>query len=83
MGIVSDKRSFYWKNYKIKNMNKNIINYLVKHGVDINKEDRIGETPLFSACYSGNKKLVKYFVEYGLDINKENKFRETPLFLAC
>jgi hypothetical protein len=36
--------------YKIENMNKNLIYYLVEHGVDINKDNMFRETPLFYAC---------------------------------
>jgi len=57
---------------------------LVKLGADINKENIIGETPLFKAYLSGNKALVKYLIEQGEDVNKENKLNgQTPLSLAC
>ena len=73
----------YWNYSKTKNMNKNLINYLVEHGIDINKEDLNGETVLFKACESGNKDLVEYLIKYGADINKESEYGETPLFRAC
>jgi len=47
---------------------------------NINKEDKIGETPLFYACERKNKDLVVYLVENGADIIKENKYGERPLF---
>jgi len=37
-------------------MNKNIIYYLVEHGIDINKENMFKETPLFYAFKGGKKK---------------------------
>ena len=36
--------------YKIENVNKNLLKFLVEHGADINKENVDGETPLFYAC---------------------------------
>jgi len=35
--------------------NKDLVEYLVEHGEDINKENKDGETPLSKACKSGNK----------------------------
>jgi len=71
----------------IDDININIIKYLIEHGVDINKEDFDGETPLFGAYKKGNEIVVEYLVDHGADINKEiiNFFfkGETPLFRAC
>ena len=47
------------------------VKYLVEHGADVNKENRNGETPLFSACIKGNEAIVKYLMEHGADIHKE------------
>jgi len=62
-------------------MNKNLINYLVEHELDINKENQNGKTSLLNACRSGNEDLVQYLVDHRADINKENKDDEIPLFL--
>jgi len=51
--------------------------------VNINKENKYGETPLFYACNSGKIDLVEYLVKHGADINKRNKYGNTPLFNAC
>ena len=82
------KNNFYYrlryrKTYKIENMNKNLIYYLVEHGIDINKDNMYKERPLFYACRSGNKDLLEYLVEHGANINKEHKNDETALFIAC
>jgi ankyrin repeat protein len=67
-----------------KSGNKDLVEYLVEHGADINKEEKwYGETPLFYACKSGNKDLVEYLVEHGEDINKEDENGLIPLFYAC
>ena len=65
------------------NGNKYVAKFLVEHSIDINKENKNGETPLFYACKNGNESLVRYFVERGADVNKENENGETPLFNAC
>ena len=56
---------------------------MVEHGLDINKENILGITPIFNACGSGNLNLVKYLVELGVDLHKEAKYFGTPLFNAC
>jgi len=39
-------------------VNKNIVNYLVEHGADINKENEDGETPLFRTRYNGHENII-------------------------
>jgi len=66
-----------------KDINIYIIKCLIKYGVDVNKSNEYGKTPLFYACKKGNESKVKYLVEQGADINKEGEYNETPLFTAC
>jgi len=65
-----------------KEININIIKYLVNHRVDINKKSYGGRTPLFIACNNGNEILIKQ-LKFGADINKKDCHGETPLFNAC
>ena len=37
---------------------KNIVKYLVEKGVDINKENEYGWTPLHKACFDENENMV-------------------------
>ena len=76
------KKPYYFHNV-CKSGNELIVRYLVKLGANINKENIVGETPLFEACSSGNEHLVKYLIKLGADINKENNNGKTPLFNAC
>ena len=64
------------------NKNENMFFFLIRHGVNINKEKEYGETPLFEACNSEIEDIVKYLVDHGADINKENRKKETPLLIA-
>ena len=50
------------------NENDAIVKCLIKHGADINKVNKNGETPLFWACYSRHEVIVIYLVENGAEI---------------
>ncbi|OUM57689.1 hypothetical protein PIROE2DRAFT_48513, partial [Piromyces sp. E2] len=81
--IISRKENRSYLHNACRTGNENIIKYLMKHGVDINKEDIYGETPIFSACSNGSVKVVKYLVKHGADIHIKNKNGVTVLFSAC
>eukprot|EP00833_Pecoramyces_ruminatium_P011889 jgi/Orpsp1_1/1185921/evm.model.c7180000096040.1 len=49
-------------------MGKNMVEYLVELGVDINKESKYEETPIFKVYESRNGILVNYLLEYGANI---------------
>ena len=51
--------------------NEDIVKCLVEHGVDVNKENKYGETPLVNAFKIGNEDIVKYLVENGTELNKK------------
>jgi len=57
---------------------KNIIKYLIKHGADVNKENKNEETPLYCACQEGNEKIVKYLIECGADIKMIDDLGYSP-----
>jgi len=46
--------------YAGKSGNLSLVKYLIKLGADIHKENKKGETIIFSSCESGNEDLVKY-----------------------
>jgi len=60
-----------------------MVKYIVEHGADINKINKLGEAPLFEACFMRNENILKYLVEQGSNENKESKNAETPLFKVC
>ncbi|KAG4092671.1 hypothetical protein H8356DRAFT_1343245 [Neocallimastix lanati (nom. inval.)] len=60
------------------NGNKDLVEFLIKHRININKENRKNaEAPLFNTC------RIEYLVEHGLEINIENWNDETPLYFVC
>jgi len=69
------------KNYPIESIS--IINYLVGYGVNINKCNYEGLSPLHLACIHNNESLVEYLVELGANVNIKDNHNETPLIKAC
>jgi len=47
--------------------NEFIAKYLIEHGIDINKQNKKGESPIFTAYLSGNKNIVKCLIKYGAE----------------
>jgi ankyrin repeat protein len=61
---------------------KEVINYLVENGADMNCADANGVTPLIRAALKGNLEMVRYFVKKGADINAKTKGSDTALSWA-
>lgn len=45
----------------------NLVDHLIKNGININTRDYYGWTPLHIACLLGDKDLVIYLIEHGAD----------------
>ena len=61
---------------------KEIIELLLQHNLNINEADEFGETPLFGHVIAGDLDLVKFFVEHGAAINHVNNAGLSPLCIA-
>jgi len=63
--------------------NKQILNFLITEGADIDATGKDGRTMLHLAAENGHVEIVRYLVEEkGLDINAKYKDRYTPLHFA-
>lgn len=53
-----------------------IVELLVHSGVEINLQDKYGNTPLWYACiyYAINEKTISYLLESGANMNLNNKY---------
>ena len=56
---------------------------LIAAGADINKEDKDGDTALYSAANQGHIECLKELIAAGADINKEDKDGVTALSQCC
>lgn len=55
---------------------------LLKQNIDINAQDKIGNTPLFIAISCDDEVFVKWLLEKGANIHHENKYGITPILYA-
>ncbi len=56
-----------------------IATLLIEHGADLNKVNRVDDTPLFIAL-PGRKEIVKLLIVKGADVNQVNNSDDTPLY---
>ncbi|MBO7642280.1 MAG: ankyrin repeat domain-containing protein [Alphaproteobacteria bacterium] len=75
---LSDKRGIFPLFIATQFGYKEIVEYLVNHGADINKEDSSGRTPLHMAL----TKSYKYLIDHKADVNKSDSSGKTPLSIA-
>jgi uncharacterized protein len=59
------------------------VDHLLKKGIDINKKDVEGRTPLFLAAYLGEKDIVHLLVKNGAFVNAKTTNQNTALMAAC
>lgn len=62
--------------------NKEIINYLLESGLDVNQEDNNGNTAFINAASSNNLEMIKLMSKGLKNINATNKKGQTALALA-
>ena len=57
--------------------------FLKKGGIDINKRDESGNTPLIYACMKNSREIVKMLLENGADAALENQRSRAPIHFAA
>ena len=67
-----------------KNNQKGVVQtFLKRGGVDVNKRDESGNTPLIYTCMKSARDLVKLLLDNGADISLGNQKNRMPLHFAA
>jgi ankyrin repeat protein len=61
----------------------NAVKALIRRGIDINAEDKDGDTALMIAAYYGHAGVVKALLDAGADANKKHRYGGTALMSAA
>ncbi len=56
---------------------------LLEAGVDANRTNEMGETPLFAAVRQNARKVTVLLVRAGAEVNRQDRFGNTPLHIAA
>jgi len=59
--------------------NKQIAQLLLKRGININEQNKKGDTALHMAHYFGNKDLIEFYIKQGADVSIRNHLGQTYL----
>lgn len=62
---------------------RRIVELIIHNGVDINKRDNRGRTPLLIACSHVQEDIVNFLLDNSCDIHHSDKMGDTPLSAAC
>ena len=62
---------------------RNMLEYCLTSGVDVNCRNRYGETPLHQACMRKHLSMCEFLLKSGATVNAINKFGESALHKAC
>ena len=61
---------------------RDVIEFLTKHGADLNRPGPQGDPPLHLAILNSRRVVAKYLINQGADIDLANSAGKTPLALA-
>uniref|UniRef100_A0A3Q2T878 Ankyrin repeat and SOCS box containing 2a, tandem duplicate 2 n=1 Tax=Fundulus heteroclitus TaxID=8078 RepID=A0A3Q2T878_FUNHE len=63
--------------------NASCVDFLLRHGANVNTANKAQETPLFTACEHPNEEVVELLLRYGAQVNLACSQGESPLHEAC
>jgi len=63
--------------------NLKMVEFLLKHGADVNAKNSMGETPLHWAAANANPDTAKLLLEHGADVNAKDNMGWTPFHRAA
>lgn len=62
-----------------RNGNLGLVNWLLKHRIDVNTRSSFGNTPFVYGCIGGHEKVVRVLLQAGAYVETRNKKDRTPL----
>ena len=65
-----------------KNGHIDLVKKMLRYGVDVNVNDKYGNTPLYWASMCGYTEVVKLLLAHGADVNVKDNDGSTPLYWA-
>jgi len=61
---------------------KEIAEFLISMGADLEARDGVGQTPLIWACFKGHKEIAEILISKGANVNAQSITGKTPLHNA-
>ncbi len=83
MALDSDENTLLHHAAMISMEDDTLVEFLHKHGADLNKRNKSGNTPLHTASVCKNEGIIKQLIACGANVNLGNMQNRTPLFIAC
>jgi ankyrin repeat protein len=60
-----------------------VVQYLLRYGVDVDFRDSANDTPLLLASWQGHRDVVQCLLEHGAEVDLPDQFYHTPLIMAA
>ncbi|EAY05851.1 hypothetical protein TVAG_284340 [Trichomonas vaginalis G3] len=80
--IITDSGEIFKLYGQNSESNKDMIEFLISKGANVNEKNSHGNTPLHIAALLYNKENAEVLISHGAEINCLNKKRQTPLDIA-
>ncbi len=81
-GARLDSRQLVFELVRHQVTDRDVLNFLLQRGLDINSRDANADTPLLLAVRLGSRSMSKLLILHGADINARDAEGATPLLIA-